>query len=523
VRIKILASILSFIAVGCGPSGEGGALPNPGDLGESDAPVVYGTDNRTDVFAHADATLRARAQQSTVALMSPGMLNTTNPSNVTFNNAYTLGTLPNLVASAPSNVLCTTERFRNDPAAAYCSGTLIDDDLVLTAGHCVPDPAACANTRFVFGFYRTTATTMQPVTTADIFSCQAIVTREQRTVGGMNLDYAILRLDRAATPRFTPAPIRPGSDPMSENQAVGVIGSGSSIPFKIDSGGLVRDARASTLDYFVANTDTFAGNSGSGVYEINGYTVAGILVRGDTDYVANGNCNVVNVCTATGCSGESISYVRPAVAAYCQVATSARLCGNNTVAQQLYVGYFGRPADPGGLANMSAALAGAGAPMTLPELDAAYGSNATVRALVDSFGNSDESNALYTGDTASFVTAIYRNQLNRDPDLEGQTYWTNEINSGRLTKAKAALSIMAGAMTNTTAQGRVDGATVGKKTAVASNFSLAVNTSVEISAYQGNTAAATARGMLATVTDTTDVNAFQSTVNSTVLQIVANH
>jgi V8-like Glu-specific endopeptidase len=305
--------------VGCGPLDPEESLSSPEVLGESKAPVVYGTDNRTDVYAHADATLRARAEQATVALMRPSALNTSNPNNVTF-NAQTLGAAYNL---------CTTERFRDDPTPAFCSGTLIDDDLVLTAGHCITSASDCTNTRFVFKFYRTAATALQTVTTADVFSCQSIVARAQGTINGQNLDYAVVRLDRAATPRFTPAPVRAGNTALSVGQPVTVIGSGSGIPFKIDSGGTVRDARAGTLDYFVATTDTFGGNSGSGVYEMSGYTVAGILVRGETDYVMNGSCRVVNVCSETGCRGEDITYVRPAINAYCQVAGSVRLCGTS--------------------------------------------------------------------------------------------------------------------------------------------------------------------------------------------------
>ena len=156
---------------------------------------------------------------------------------------------------------------------------------MLTAGHCVTSATDCTNTRFVFNYYRPAAGSLQPVTTADIFSCTSIVARQQATVNGQNLDYAVLRLDRAATPRFTPAPVRTANTALTVGQNVAVIGSGSGIPFKIDSGGTVRDARSSTLDYFVATTDTFGGNSGSGVYETSGYTVAGILVRGETDYV----------------------------------------------------------------------------------------------------------------------------------------------------------------------------------------------------------------------------------------------
>jgi hypothetical protein len=316
-RTRVLGSLLcTLAALSCGPLEEGAPRPEA-ELGESKAPVVYGTDDRMDVYAHPNATLRALAQQATVALMSPSDINTSNPNNVTF-SAQTL---------QAAFDLCSTERFLNDPTPAFCSGTLIDDDLVLTAGHCITSASACTNTRFVFKFYRTGATTLETVTTADVFSCQSIVARQQATVGGRNLDYAVVRLDRPATPRFTPAPVRAGNSAMPVGANVTVIGSGSGIPFKIDAGGTVRDARSATLDYFVASTDTFGGNSGSGVYEMSGYTVAGILVRGETDYVPSGSCSVVNVCSQTGCRGEDITYVRPAIDAYCAVAGSQRLCG----------------------------------------------------------------------------------------------------------------------------------------------------------------------------------------------------
>jgi V8-like Glu-specific endopeptidase len=321
LRSPALGSLLcAFTVIGCATLDEGEAPssdPAADKLGEVESKVVYGTDNRTDVYAHADATLRARAQQATVALMSPGTINTSNPNNVTF-SSQTL---------QQAQGLCTNQRFLSDPTPAFCSGTLIDDDLVLTAGHCITSASSCTNTRFVFKFYRPSATSLETITTADVFSCTQIVARQQATVNGRNLDYAVVRIDRAATPRFTPAPIRAGGAALPNGTSVTVIGSGSGIPFKIDSGGSVRDARAGTLDYFVANTDTFGGNSGSGVYENSGYNVAGILVRGETDYVASGSCNIVNTCTEAGCRGEDITYVRPAIDAYCAVASSQRLCG----------------------------------------------------------------------------------------------------------------------------------------------------------------------------------------------------
>jgi V8-like Glu-specific endopeptidase len=315
-KVPIFALALAGSAVaGCATLDD--PTPPPDDeVAEVESPVIYGTDNRTDVYAHANATLRARAELATVALMSPSSINLSNPSNVTFNSS----------TLQQSQNLCSNQRFLSDPTPAFCSGTLIDDDLVLTAGHCITSASACTNTRFVFKFYRPSATTLSTITTADVFSCTQIVARQQSTVNGRNLDYAIVRIDRPATPRFTPAPVRTATGALSVGQNVAVIGSGSGIPFKIDSGGSVRDVRAATLDYFIASTDTFGGNSGSGVYETTGHTVAGILVRGETDYVSSGSCNIVNTCTETGCRGEDITYVRPAVEAYCAVATSQRLC-----------------------------------------------------------------------------------------------------------------------------------------------------------------------------------------------------
>ncbi|MHA7634287.1 trypsin-like serine peptidase [Corallococcus sp. M7] len=305
--------VLMCALAGCGPSAEQDAL------GEQKREIVYGTDDRLDVYAHPDATLRARAEQAAVGLVHPGFIDLTDPNNVTFPGPN-LGTGLNL---------CSTERFWSDPRAAFCSGTLIDDDLVLTAGHCVGNAAACADTYFVFNFHRTGAGVLHPITSQDVFTCDSIVARQHGTVNGQNLDYAIVRLDRAATPRFTPAPVRTSNTALGAAQNVAVVGGSSGTPIKIDTGGSVRDARSGTRDYFVHNSDTFPGTSGAAVYELGQHTLAGILVRGDgADYVSNGSCKVVNVCPETGCTGSESTYVYPALKGVCTELQngSTRLC-----------------------------------------------------------------------------------------------------------------------------------------------------------------------------------------------------
>lgn len=311
--------VLVMASGGCRDGAPAQPAEAPETLGEARAPALYGTDNRTDAYAHSDPTLRARAMQSTVALMHASDLDVSNPNNITF-KAQPLGTTYNL---------CSGQSFWSELVPAFCSGTLIDDELVLTAGNCIPTAADCASTRFVFRFYSDTYYSLQIVTTDDVFSCQQLVVREQGVVDGKNLDYAIVRLDRPATPRFTPAPVRAGNRPIATGQPLAVIGASSGTRIKIDSPGTVLEPRASTLDYFVAATDTFNGTTGAGVYELSGYSVAGILVRGDRDYApssSSGSCRVARVCGELGCRGEHITYVRPALDAYCQAASSPRLC-----------------------------------------------------------------------------------------------------------------------------------------------------------------------------------------------------
>lgn len=186
------------------------------------------------------------------------------------------------------------------------------------------------------------------------------------------------------------------------------------------------------------------------------------------------------------------------------------------VTQQVYLAYFGRAADVGGLYWFADGLKNAGAPKDVVNLEIAYNNNATVKALIDSFGNSAESNALYGGDNTAFVTAIYKNLFNRTPDAGGLAFWVNALNNGSLSRGKAALSIMAAA-----SNGNTDGISVAKKSAVAVNFTKSLDLAPEIAAYNGTAAVTKVRAMLAQVNSGTDVNAFQSTVDATIAQMVA--
>ncbi|WP_371763845.1 beta strand repeat-containing protein [Massilia sp.] len=195
------------------------------------------------------------------------------------------------------------------------------------------------------------------------------------------------------------------------------------------------------------------------------------------------------------------------------------------VVQQLYVSYFGRPADYYGLQNFAAALDKMGAPTDFAAVQAAVQADkagtTALSQLVNSFNSSAESVALYGNDNSQigigkFVNAIYQNVLGRDADKSGFDFWVNAINTGALTKANAAAAITQAALTNTSDQGKLDALTVQNKLAVAKSFTDALDTPAEITSFSGDAAAAAARSLLLGVNSSTNLTAYQANINETI-------
>lgn len=188
------------------------------------------------------------------------------------------------------------------------------------------------------------------------------------------------------------------------------------------------------------------------------------------------------------------------------------------VVQQIFVAYFGRPADVAGMTYWANQLGRGAAPTTLSALSSAYSTNPVVKSMFDSFSTSAESGRLYPGTTSDFVTAVYRNLFNRAPDTSGLNYWVGEINSGRITKAQAAVIILLGAQNTSLGQ---DITTSTRKVEAANRFTTSIDVTAENANYSGTNDVALARGRstLAQVTDTTNVAAFQSTIDQNLYYI----
>ncbi|MDH4396065.1 MAG: DUF4214 domain-containing protein [Limnobacter sp.] len=154
--------------------------------------------------------------------------------------------------------------------------------------------------------------------------------------------------------------------------------------------------------------------------------------------------------------------------------------------QKIYIAYYGRPADPNGLDFWAG------------KIDAAGG---RIEEVLTAFGSSAEAASLFgAGSTESRVNNIFQQVLGRQADPAGLNFYTQALNNGTLngkpfTLVNVAQAILDGA-TGT------DATTVANKLASAKLFTAAIDTTPEILAYSGNSAAATARGFLAGVTAT---------------------
>ena len=212
--------------------------------------------------------------------------------------------------------LCPGEKFREQPIGAFCSGSLVGEDMIMTAGHCIKNETDCKNARLVFG-YAVQTEGSEAVTTlpaSEVYGCAKIVKRflggeagsDSASEQGLGADYALIQLDRKVT-GHKPLPVNRGAG-LKNGDGIVVIGHPVGLPLKIAGGASVRDF--STEGYFTTDLDTFGGNSGSPVFNARTKKIEGILVRGDEDFVQSpSGCTTAATYAQNGGRGEDVTKI----------------------------------------------------------------------------------------------------------------------------------------------------------------------------------------------------------------------
>jgi hypothetical protein len=102
--------------------------------------------------------------------------------------------------------------------------------------------------------------------------------------------------------------------------------------------------------------------------------------------------------------------------------------------QKTYIGYYQRPADPGGLIYWAERLDATGGNLT---------------EIIEAFANSAESQALYgtinSSNISTVVNGIYNALFGRNAEAGGLSYYVNGFNSGQYTPATIMLNVLYGA------------------------------------------------------------------------------
>lgn len=256
--------------------------------------VIYGADNRQDIYTVVNAQQLSVAQATCLVVPESELTNNGN-------GTYTLSTSAWTFQSG--RTICADEPFRGQLTAGFCTGFLVGPDLLATAGHCITSAGSCGSSAFVFGFEQL-GPNSPPLTTIsadNVYFCTSIVNRIQSG----DKDHAIVQLDRDVINR-DPLPIR-RTGTVTNGDSLFVVGHPVTLPMKAAGGAVVKNAKGDTA-YFQANLDTYGGNSGSPVFGMSSGLIEGILVRGAPDFVNDSGCTRSNVVPNTGNTGGGLVF-----------------------------------------------------------------------------------------------------------------------------------------------------------------------------------------------------------------------
>lgn len=262
----------------------------------SSVDVIYGTDNRQDVYQVTNP-LHQKLVKSTAGMINKGY----------FIKGATAGTfdLKGTNTLERAHNICASEKFSQQQVAPTCSGFLVGPDTIVTAGHCynsfdLPENV-CSKFMWVFDYDMKSAghNPTKGLKISNIYGCKKVLAVKRDNF----YDFAVIRLDRKVVGR-EPLKFRT-TGKVPSNTPLMVIGHPTGLPTKVSADGKIT--KNSEYTRFSTTLDTFHGNSGSAVFNSSTGQVEGVLIMGKNDYAPSNPLNPKSCLTTNKCDENAMN------------------------------------------------------------------------------------------------------------------------------------------------------------------------------------------------------------------------
>ena len=261
--------------------------------------TIYGEDDRVEIADVKNVFLQNASSAVAIRIQRKDLRES---------NLFPWLLFPNVSSAQKKYNLCPEVRFSNQAALGSCSGFLIGDKILATAGHCVRSITSCNDYLWAFHYREDFSVHHLPfLLEDDLYSCKRILFQQSPGPKG-GADLAIVELDRVVE-GATALELSSGQAPLVFGTQLGMVGYPLGMAQKAVLTSTPHPRVESDSDFFALNLDAFGNNSGSPLINLATGEVEGLLVAGeapDFDLDLARNCKVEKRCLENECRGETL-------------------------------------------------------------------------------------------------------------------------------------------------------------------------------------------------------------------------